>query len=96
MRQNIRAGIHVFGLHVSSIKQMWQVVLEHSQKVNTQIFMTTHSQDVITGLNMVLKERPDSVACFWLDKFDDDRIKAYRYSPDELESALDAGIDIRH
>ena len=84
------------GLHVSSIKYMWDMVLESSKQTNAQILMTTHSNDVIKGLRMALQDKTDSVACFWLDKFDDDRVKAYRYSPEELESALDAGLDIRH
>ena len=84
------------GLHVSSVKHLWETVIEASQQNHTQIFMTTHSNDVIKGLRMALQDKSDSVACFWLDKFDDDRVKAYRYSPDELENALDAGIDIRH
>ena len=83
------------GLHVSSIKYMWEMVLESSKQNNTQIFMTTHSSDVIQGLSLALQDKSDSVACFWLSKFDDDRIKAYRYSPDRLEKALDADIDIR-
>ena len=83
------------GLHVSSIKYMWDMVLESSKQNHTQIFMTTHSSDVIKGLSLALQDKSDSVACFWLSKFDDDRIKAYRYSPDRLEKALDAGIDIR-
>lgn len=83
------------GLHVSSIEYMWEMVLESSKQNNTQIFMTTHSSDVIKGLSLALKDKSDSVAGFWLSKFDDDRIKAYRYSPDRLEKALDAGIDIR-
>ena len=83
------------GLHVSSIKHMWDMVLESSKQNNTQIFMTTHSSDVIKGLRSALQGKSDSVACFWLSKLDDDRIKAYRYSPDRLEKALDAGIDIR-
>ena len=83
------------GLHVSSIKYMWDMVLESSKQNHTQIFMTTHSSDVIKGLRSALQDKSDSVACFWLSKLDDDRIKAYRYSPDRLEKALDAGIDIR-
>lgn len=83
------------GLHVSSIKYMWDMVLDASKQNNTQIFMTTHSSDVIKGLSLALKDKADSVAGFWMSKFDDDRIKAYRYSPDRLEKALDAGIDIR-
>lgn len=84
------------GLHVSSIKYMWEMVLESSKQNHTQIFMTTHSSDVIQGLSLALKDKLDSVACFWLSKFDDDRIKAYRYSSDGLKNALDVGIDIRH
>ena len=84
------------GLHASSIKYMWDMVLESSKQNNTQIFMTTHSSDVIKGLSLALQDKSDSVACFWLSKFDDDRIKAYRYSPDGLKNALDIGVDIRH
>ena len=84
------------GLHVSSIEHMWEMILESSRQNHTQIFMTTHSSDVIKGLSLALQDKSDSVACFWLDKFDDDTIKAYRYSPDALENALDVGIDIRH
>ena len=84
------------GLHVSSIKYMWDMVLESSKQNNTQIFTTTHSSDVVKGLSMALKDKSDSVACFWLHKFADDRIKAYRYSPAGLKNALDVGIDIRH
>ncbi len=84
------------GLHVSSIKYMWDMVLEAAKQNHTQIFMATHSSDVIEGLSMALQDKSDSVACFWLHKFDDDRIKAYRYSPDGLKNALDVGIDIRH
>ncbi len=83
------------GLHVSSIKYMWDMVLKSSKQNHTQIFMTTHSSDVIKGLSLALKDKSDSVACFWLGKLDDDRIKAYRYSPDGLKNALDVGIDIR-
>ena len=58
--------------------------------------MTTHSGDVIKGLSLALIDRSDSVAGFWLSKFDDDRTKAYRYSPDGIKNALEIGIDIRH
>ena len=84
------------GLHVSSVEHMWEMILESSRRNHTQIFMTTHSSDVIKGLSRALQDKSDSVACFWLDKFDDDTIKAYRYSPSALENALDVGIDIRH
>ena len=83
------------GLHVSSMRYVWDMVLYFSEQNNTQIFMTTHSGDVIKGLSLALIDRSDSVAGFWLSKFDD-RIKAYRYSSDGIKNALEVGIDIRH
>lgn len=82
------------GLHVSSMRYVWDMVLDFSEQNNTQIFMTTHSGDVIKGLSLALIDRSDSVAGFWLSKFDD-RIKAYRYSSDGIKNALEVGIDIR-
>ncbi|MXW03623.1 MAG: ATP-binding protein [Gemmatimonadetes bacterium] len=84
------------GFHVSSITELWRMILEHSRITNTQVFVTTHSRDVLEGLNDVLVGEQDSVACYWLSKLDSDQIKAYRYSPLELAGALDANIDIRH
>ena len=88
------------GLHVASIKRLWEMVLQHSKQTGTQVFMTTHSQDVIEGLRQASKsesiETQDSAACFWLKKCASDQVKAYRYSTEELDKALNADIDIRH
>ncbi len=90
------------GLHVSSIQNMLKMVFEHSNQTKTQIFMTTHSKDVIEGLKVfcqgnLLQETSDEFACFWLNELEKtDQIKAYRYSPKELEQALNSDIDVRH
>jgi len=88
------------GLHVSSIKYMWEMVLKHAGEYNVQIFIATHSKDVLEGLLRVIEngedDIQDSIACFWLDKFETDEVKSYRYSPEELGKALDAGIDVRY
>ncbi len=88
------------GLHVSSIKYMWEMVLQYTREYNVQIFIATHSKDVIEGLRQTVEngenDIQDTVACFWLDKFETDEVKSYRYSPEELGKALDAGIDVRY
>ena len=91
------------GLHVSSIEQMWRVVLEQSQRCNTQIFMVTHSNDAIKGLERALRDyngglfnvEDEMVACYRLVKHADDETRAYRYSTEELGQALSSGTDLR-
>lgn len=87
------------GLHVSSIQHMLDMLIKYSRESNTQIFMTTHSMDVIRALSKISTVSDiggDEVACFWIDKTETDRTRSYRYSPDDLKKAVDADIDPRH
>lgn len=85
------------GLHVSVLEQVWKVVLDWSEKYNTQVFITTHSGDVIRSLRNVLDENmfSESVACYRLVKFEEGETEAYRYSPEQLGMALNSDTDIR-
>lgn len=86
------------GLHVSVIKPMWEMILEHSAARSTQVFATTHSDDVIKALTAVSDKGlfdGNEVACFALEKFDSDEVKAYRYSHEDLIKSENANIDIR-
>ena len=89
------------GLHVSAIKPVWGMILEHSAACDTQIFATTHSKDVIKALTAVSNEKllsdddGNEVACFALEKLDSDEIKAYRYSVEDLIKSEEADVDIR-
>lgn len=47
------------GLHFSVQKQVWQVLFDLSQKLNMQIFATTHSWDAIEAFAQVAKENKD-------------------------------------
>ena len=89
------------GLHVSAIKPVWGMILEHSAACDTQIFATTHSKDVIKALTAVSNEKllsdddGNEVACFALEKLDSDETKAYKYSVEDLIKSEEADIDIR-
>jgi len=85
------------GLHVTVLDQVWKVVLDWSGKYNTQVFITTHSEDAIKSLRKVSDEHlfSDAVACYRLVKFPDDVVRAYRYSQEQLGMALDSHTDIR-
>ena len=85
------------GLHVTALEQVWKIILDRSKKSNAQIFVTTHSEDVIKSLRNVLGEDlfSDAIACYRLVKFPDDVVRAYRYSGEQLGIALDSHTDIR-
>lgn len=89
------------GLHFSTLKQMWKMILEHSATCGTQVFATTHDRDVIQSLTKVLndEECPDDwqkeTACFHLRKHDSGEVMAFRYPYDSLQKLENSNIDIR-
>lgn len=91
------------GFHVSCAEYIWKVLIEQSRNYDIQVFMTTHSKDVIEGLASLYEQEPalfseeeDDVACFYLGKNSEGRVKGYRYSPEDLKQVLASDTDIRH
>lgn len=89
------------GLHVSTMKEMWKMILKHSAECGTQVFATTHDRDVVQSLTEVLnaEECPDDwqeeTACFHLRKHNSGEIMAFRYPYDSLQKLKNSNIDIR-
>lgn len=90
------------GLHVSCIKDFWKILIQQSGKYDVQIFLTTHSKDVVEGLanfykeeNLLIPEDESPVACFHLKKNKEGRVKGYKYTPEQLTDVLEVGMDIR-
>ena len=89
------------GLHVSTMKEMWEMILEHSAVCGTQVFATTHDGDVVQSLTKVLndEECPDDwqkeTACFHLRKHESGEVRAFRYPYDSLQKLENSNIDIR-
>lgn len=90
------------GLHVSCIEHIWKILIEQSRKLDTQIFMTTHSKDVVEGLAGLHEREPDlfsedgdDVACFYLDKDGENQVRGYRFSPEDLKHLMESDTDVR-
>ena len=89
------------GLHFSTMKEMWKMILEHSAECGTQVFATTHDRDVIQSLTKVLnaEDCPDDwqkeTICFYLRKHDSGEVRAFRYPYDSLQKLKNSNIDIR-
>jgi AAA15 family ATPase/GTPase len=47
------------GLHVSVQKQLWEIVFELANKLNIQVFATTHSNDCINAFQVIANSQPD-------------------------------------
>ena len=89
------------GLHFSTMKEMWKIILEHSAECGTQVFATTHDGDVVQSLTEVLntEDCPDDwqqeAVCFHLLKHDSGEVEAFRYPYYSLQKLKNADIDIR-
>lgn len=84
------------GFHYSVMDRLWKVLIHAAARNNTQLFITTHDKDSITGLrDAALSEHSDMVAAFKLLKTPDDELKAYRYSLESLDYSINQEIEVR-
>jgi AAA15 family ATPase/GTPase len=84
------------GLHYSVQKQLWKMIFKLSQMLNIQVFVTTHSNDCISGFESVLNSPENTVngKLFRLENISG-RIKHVEYFPDELRIANEQQIETR-
>lgn len=84
------------GLHHTVQEQLWKVIFNLSQKLNVQIFITTHSEDCIIGFENILNS-PDNKLEGKLIRLDSVNgiIKQVEFNAQELKIATDQNIETR-
>ena len=84
------------GLHHSVQEQLWKVIFSLSEKLNIQVFATTHSEDCILGFENILNSPSNSLEgkLIRLDNING-IIKQVEYSANELKIATDQNIETR-
>jgi AAA15 family ATPase/GTPase len=82
------------GLHWSVQPKIWDVVFQLSEKLNVQIFATTHSRDCILGFDKAWNKYPDLGAFFRLDN-KDGSIKVTEYTSETLTDSLEMDVEVR-
>ncbi len=84
------------GLHYSTQEKLWEIIFSLANKLNVQIFATTHSEDCIAGFESVLNNPQNSVdgKLIRLDNING-TIKQVVYSKDELKVATYQNIETR-
>ncbi len=85
------------GLHYSVQPDMWRLVLETAERLNVQVFATTHSLDCIRAFQAVAEEHPEEGVLISLRRKRDtpDEIVAVTLDEGELETAVSGHIEVR-
>ena len=84
------------GLHHTVQEQLWKIIFNLSQKLNIQVFVTTHSEDCIAGFENVLNN-PENSLEGKLIRLDNNNgvIKQVEFDAKDLKIATDNDIEIR-
>ena len=82
------------GLHWSVQPKVWDIVFQLSERLNVQVFATTHSRDCIEGFDHAWNNHPALGAFFRLDA-KDEIIKATEYTSETLTDAIDMDVEVR-
>ncbi len=84
------------GLYHGVQTQMWQLLIEIAQRLNIQIFTTTHSWDCVAAFQEALNSNDNHPQgrLFRLE-VQGDHISAVRYDADDLDIAVRQAIEVR-
>jgi AAA15 family ATPase/GTPase len=84
------------GLHHSVQEKLWDIIFKLSQKLNVQVFVTTHSEDCIRGFESILNS-PTNEMDGKLIRLDNKngKIEQVEFDARELKIANEQDIDIR-
>ncbi len=84
------------GLHYTSQIKLWEIIFKLAEKLNVQVFATTHSEDCIFSFERILNSigNKEDVLLIRLDKKGDE-IKYTEFDSDELRIANERNIEIR-
>lgn len=84
------------GLHYSVQADLWEIVFFLAERLNIQVFATTHSEDCISGFEQVLNKALTTASghLIRLDRIDGD-IRQTSFDPEEMKLAGEKDIELR-
>ena len=83
------------GLHHSVMSDMWRVLITTAQRLDVQLFATTHSLDCVRSLAWLANTQPDLCKDVRMHRVDSERRKTVVYSPDEISTAAEQHVELR-
>ena len=84
------------GIHYSIQPKLWKLIFELAERLNVQVFATTHSWDAVVGFQEALKDfhDPDQGQLIRLENIEGDN-HATIFSADKLSTATRRSIEVR-
>lgn len=84
------------GLYHRVITDMWRLVIETADRQDAQVFATTHSWDCVKAFrNALIDSSNPQIGCLLRLERSGNRVKVVRYSVDDLDIAVEEGIEVR-
>lgn len=82
------------GIHWSIQPVVWDIIYRVAERLNVQVFATTHSRDCIEGFDRAWSKHLDEGAFFRLD-IKDDLVKVREYTSETLTDSLETEVEVR-
>lgn len=82
------------GLHWSIQPKVWEIVFYLADRLNVQVFATTHSRDCVEAFDRIWNQNP-SLGAFLRLEAKDNRIKVTEYTPETLTDAIEMDVEVR-
>lgn len=83
------------GLHFTALGPMWRLLVEGSRRWDVQVFATTHSSDCVGSIGWLHRTAPEVVQDVAMFRLDSERSDAVRFSPEEIDFALESELELR-
>jgi len=85
------------GLHYSVQEKLWEIIFHLAERLNIQVFATTHSSDTIRAFENIVNQNEMTPLDGLLIKLENinDTIKATTFEPGELKIITDNLIEVR-
>lgn len=83
------------GLHYSVLSNMWKLVKTTAERLNIQVFATTHSRDCYESLASISREHISEHSTVTIQRVERGATKAISFSEQEIVAASERGIEVR-
>jgi AAA15 family ATPase/GTPase len=84
------------GLHYSVQEKLWEIIFSLSEKLNIQVFATTHSEDSILGFESILNDKETQLEGKLIRlELTNGFVRQVEFNADELKIASDGNIETR-
>jgi AAA15 family ATPase/GTPase len=83
------------GIHWTVQPKLWEMLFRVAEKLNVQVFATTHSRDCVRGFYEVWSKQEDMGSFHRLDPDPEMGVRSTSYTCEILSDALETGVEVR-